>query len=36
MQLESLRPVLNAADVVEIQQAVAQVHVDGVAHHFIC
>ena len=27
-QLENLRPVLNAADVVEIQQAVAQVHVD--------
>src|SRR5437660_5140715 len=27
-QLENLRPVLNATDVVEIQQAVAQVHVD--------
>src|SRR5260370_39365708 len=27
-QLENLRPVLNAADVVEIQQAAAQVHVD--------
>src|ERR1017187_4851347 len=27
-QLENLRPALNAADVVEIQQAVAQVHVD--------
>jgi len=27
-QLENLRPVLSAADVVEIQQAVAQVHVD--------
>src|SRR5467141_2930214 len=27
-QLENLRPVLNAADVVEIQQAVVQVHVD--------
>src|SRR6202021_458584 len=27
-QLENLRPVLNAADVVEIQQAVAQVHGD--------
>ncbi len=27
-QLEQLRPVLNAADVLDIQQAVAQVHVD--------
>jgi MoxR-like ATPase len=27
-QLEHLRPVLNAADVLDIQQAVAQVHVD--------
>src|ERR1700716_3948473 len=27
-QLENLRPVLNAADVVEIQQAVSRVHVD--------
>jgi MoxR-like ATPase len=27
-QLENLRPVLNAADVLEIQQAVAHVHVD--------
>ena len=27
-QLEKLRPVLNAADVIEIQQAVTQVHVD--------
>jgi MoxR-like ATPase len=27
-QLEKLQPVLNAADVVEIQQAVTQVHVD--------
>jgi MoxR-like ATPase len=27
-QLENLRPVLNAADVLEIQQAVTQVHVD--------
>src|SRR6516165_3710114 len=27
-QLENLRPVLNAADMVEIQQAVKQVHVD--------
>jgi len=27
-QLENMRPALNAADVVEIQQAVAQVHVD--------
>ena len=27
-QLENLHPVLNAADVIEIQQAVAQIHVD--------
>ena len=27
-QLEKLRPVLNAADVIEIQQAVTEVHVD--------